>query len=90
MQTVAPCKRTAVSTHRGKLSTESVVPDTDERIVHVTMVLTFLGMKRKSKAPCHGMANPLVNIRGDALGFADTSGGALSEMSSESSNHHAT
>ena len=41
VQTVAPCRRTAVSTHRGKLPTER----------HVTMVLTSMGMKRKSKAP---------------------------------------
>ena len=83
MRTVAPCKRTAISTHHGKLPTERDVPDTDERIVHVTMVLTYMGMKRKSKAPCHGMANPLVNIRGDALG-------ALSEMRSDSGNFYAS
>ena len=58
---------------------------------HVTLVLTSTGMKRKSKAPCRGMANILVDIRGDALGgFADTSGGALSEMRSDSGNYHAT
>ena len=55
------------------------------------MVLTPMGMKRKSKSPGHGMANSLVDIREDTLGgFADTSGGALLERRSDSEHHHAT
>ena len=43
-----------------------------------------MGMKKKTNAPCHGMANLLVDICEDALqGFADAFGGALAEMSSD-------
>ena len=37
-----PWRRTAVSTHRGKLLTGREVPETDELMVHVTMVLMVL------------------------------------------------
>ena len=37
-QPVAPYKRPAISTNRGKLPTERNLPDTDERIILVTIV----------------------------------------------------